>query len=437
MAAIISQQKIQASGTVVTDYFRPELICQVIDEDLGELGYVVIDRTVGTNPSGGGIRFAPGVTVTEIAQLARNMTLKFAFLNLPTGGAKAGITVSPPLDHEMRARVVTAFGKHLRTLLKRNVYFMGEDLGIDLNDLNLIQKTIGNAPYRFAEKKEDMGPTGLTVFESIKQCALSRGLKLCGATAVIEGLGRIGSEVALMLSGAGAKILAVSTAQGAIFDEKGLNVQRILEERKKYGDSFVTRSRDTRNIDLRDMLAIRTDILVPCARIWTINPGNARQVDAKIIVSGANGPVFPHSEKVLFERNILLMPDFVSSCGTILYSAMAARGFNDQTIKKFISTHFSDQIGLMLKMAVKKGISAPDYARSIAWRNFSRMDEMYSQKKPDHKKGCLVCKVRAKGPSGIWDKMKKELNQKIPSKAEQIRKNTYASFVSDTLNIID
>ncbi len=436
MATAILQQD-KAGVTPAVDYFRPELICQVIDEDLGELGYLVIDRTIGTNPSGGGIRFARGLTVTEIAQLARSMTLKFAFLNLPTGGAKAGITFPVPFDKQMRNRVITSFGKHLRILLKRNVYFMGEDLGTTLVDLNLIQQAIGNAPYQFPEKKEGIGPTGMTVFESVKQCALSRGLKLQGATAVIEGFGRIGSEAALLMAEAGVEIRAVSTAQGAILNEKGFNVSKLMGYRNKYGDFFVHRFPDAETISPQDLLTMKTDILVPCARTWTINSGNADKINAKIIVSGANGPVSPDSEQTLFENGVLLMPDFVSSCGTILYSAMAARGFDDSAIKNFIVTDFSRKIGMMLKKAGEKKMCAAKYARSIAWRNFNRMNEMYSRPLKAGKKECLLCKIKEKGASGIWNKITRELNREIPFKAEDMRRAAYERFADNAVGEID
>ena len=78
------------------DDIRPQLICEVQDEDLGRLGYLVIDRALG-NVAIGGIRQAPNVTVEEITYLARAMTLKCGFLRLWMGGAKAGITAPEPL----------------------------------------------------------------------------------------------------------------------------------------------------------------------------------------------------------------------------------------------------------------------------------------------------------------------------------------------------
>ena len=427
------QRKERPSGNSVTDYFHPELICHVTDEEFGELGCLVIDRTVGTNPSGGGIRFAPGVTTMEIAQLARSMTLKFAFLNLPTGGAKAGITFSGHLDDDTRKRVITAFGKHLRTLLKRNVYFMGEDLGINLADLNLIQRAIGNPPYRFEARKKDAGPTGMTVFESVKRCAAGCGLQLRGATAVIEGMGRIGSEIALLLAESGVKVLGVSTGQGAIFNENGFDTAKLVDCREQYGDYFVNEFDDGEEIPPHELITMKTDILVPCARTWTINPENAHKIRAGIIVSGANGPVSPDSEQTLFERGILLMPDFVSSCGTILHSAMASKGFGDEAIKKFITGEFSWKIGVLLEKAGQKKISPLSYAREIAWRNFERMDELYSGPVVQgNKENCLICKVRQRGASGIWDKIKREFKGRIPSAANRMRREAYEMFVNVT-----
>ena len=74
------------------DNSPPNLVITISDAELGEIGYLVIDRTVNGSASGG-IRFTPDVSIEELTSLAMAMTYKWAFINVPMGGAKAGISL--------------------------------------------------------------------------------------------------------------------------------------------------------------------------------------------------------------------------------------------------------------------------------------------------------------------------------------------------------
>lgn len=344
-----------------------------MDEEFGTLGYLVIDRTIGANACGGGIRLAPGLTVEEIAQLARVMTLKFGFLNFAIGGAKAGITVSPELIARHRQRVVAAFGRSLSILIKRKVYFMGEDLGTTLEDINIIQRVLGNPPY--ASNLESIRHTALTVFEVIKRTVAHRRQRFPALTAAIEGFGKVGSELATMLSGAGAKIVAVSTEVGAIHDPSGLDLHLMLSLRQQHGDSFVNHYPRAGRIEKPELLALPADLLIPCARTWTINSANAADVRARIIVPAANAPVTPAAEKVLGANGVLYMPDFVANSGAILASRMGSVGLGAEDVTRAVEEVFGDKVTRLLELADKRAVTPTELARAVAWRNFRRMDE--------------------------------------------------------------
>ena len=121
---------------------RPQLILNINDEELGLLGYLVIDRTINGVASGG-IRMTSDVTLDEVANLAREMTLKYGFLNIPCGGAKAGIIASSSLSIEKRRRILLSFGKSLSPLIMNGIYRTGTDMGTFPEDIYYIFKGAG------------------------------------------------------------------------------------------------------------------------------------------------------------------------------------------------------------------------------------------------------------------------------------------------------
>lgn len=415
--------------TITLDDLRPQLVCQVMDEEFGTLGYLVIDRTIGANACGGGIRLAPGLTVEEIAQLARVMTLKFSFLNFAIGGAKAGITVSPELIARHRQRVVAAFGRSLGILIKRKVYFMGEDLGTTLEDINVIQQVLGNPPY--ASNLESIRHTALTVFEVIKRTVAHRRLRFSALTAAIEGFGKVGSELAAMLAGAGAKIVAVSTEVGAIHDPAGLDVTRMLSLREQHGDGFVKHYPRAGKIEKPELLTLSVDLLIPCARTWTINSANATDVRAGIIVPAANAPVTPAAEKMLGANGVLYMPDFVANSGAILASRMGSFGLGAEDVTRAVEEVFGGKVTRVLELADKHAIMPAELARAVAWRNFQRMGERSRLVPGNAANGALH-----RGLRGIWRRARRGIV--FGSNAEHNRRRVpFAQFVQDFIGEID
>lgn len=358
---------------ITLDHFRPQLVCQVMDEKLGALGYLVIDRTVGASPCGGGIRLAPGLRVEEIAQLARVMTLKFGFLNFATGGAKAGITVPQALTGARRQEVMAAFGRSLGILIRKKVYFMGEDLGTTIEDINVIQQVLGNPPY--VSSTDSIRHTALTVFEVIKRTVAHRRLRFPSLTVAIEGFGKVGSELASMVSGPGAKIVAVSTEDGAIHNAAGLDVDRLVSLRQQHGNACVNHYADAERIGIAELPTLPVDLLIPCARTWTIHSGNAAQVRAGIIVPAANAPVTPAAEQRISANGVLYMPDFVANSGAVLGSRMEALGLGEDDVARAVEGVFGDKVTRLLELSDRRAIAPVELAVAIAWRNYHHLNE--------------------------------------------------------------
>ena len=153
----------------------PNLAITIADADLGEIGYLVIDRTVNGSASGG-IRFTPDVSIEELSSLAMAMTYKWAFINVPMGGAKAGIFAEPEKLGCERSELMTAFGLGMKSLVEKGVYFPGIDLGTTLEDLYAIMEGAGRPLV--GEQIDGSYATALTVFETIRQVVIFSGKEL-------------------------------------------------------------------------------------------------------------------------------------------------------------------------------------------------------------------------------------------------------------------
>lgn len=350
---------------------NPQLVLEVRDSQFGTVGYLVIDRTLG-NASLGGIRLAPGLTVDELAGLARAMTLKCSFLNTYIGGAKAGITAPQSLLATNRNEVLAAFGHGLEPILSNGIYYAGDDLGTSTADVNVVRQGAGLPAID--PPTDGAYFAAASVAETIKQSLQSRKITVPGATAAIEGFGKVGSNLAMLLARQAVHVVAVSTSEGAIYNPAGLDVRQLISLMKLHGDCLVHEYRDAERITLPDVLLLDVDVLVPCARPQAITSQNAGKVRSRLVIPGANISVTSQAERILFERDILYVPDFLTNGGAVLASSMVARGFRQADVTNVIEREFARKIAKVLEKARARGAMPTEVAEEIAWRNFRQME---------------------------------------------------------------
>lgn len=305
------------------DELGPEKILHVYDPDVGMKAVVVVDTTL-YGRAGGGTRMLPDITTEEITWLARAMTYKYAILNLPVGGAKAGIWADPGVQGPPREAIFRAFGRALKPLLEAGIG-VGADLGTRSEDFTIMREAAGFTPRirSLSEAEKDGEPienhvTGYGVVAAAKAACEFAGIDIRGATVAIEGFGKVGGGVARYMAEEGANIIAISMMHGTAYNEDGLDANKLLDERKESGDRAVQEYKDAQHIDRRAIYFLPVDILVPGARPYVINGSNVDRVQAKVISSGANIPVTDEAAGVLFQRGIHFVPDFISNAGAVL-----------------------------------------------------------------------------------------------------------------------
>jgi len=310
----------------------PEKTLHVYDPSVGMKGVVVVDTTSPQGWSGGGTRMLPDITTEEISWLARTMTYKLAYLDMPVGGAKAGIWADPGIQGAPREAILRAFGNAVKPLLTTGLG-LGADMGTNAKDVAIIYEGAGvpQISTRLAQQEKEGETledhaTGYGVVVAAQAACGFAGMELKGATVAIEGFGKVGGGVARYMAEAGAKVVAISTISGAIYNQGGLDTKKLLSVRKQSGDRTVEEYEDARRIDKEEIYFLPVDVLIPGARPYVIHKNNAMQIQAKVISSIANIPITDEAEEMLFQRGTYSVPDFICNAGGVVLGVVDALG---------------------------------------------------------------------------------------------------------------
>ena len=349
-----------------------QVVCTVV-QGSKVIGYVVIDSTVRGH-SIGGLRMLPDIDEQEMRLLAHTMTLKYGFLGLPHGGAKAGILCDPESPKEKRRQYLAAFGRAIAPLLINRIYVPGTDIGTDNEDIRYLLKVAGVETNRRELQGTQSGYyTALTVFVGAKEAARQLNTTISECTVAIEGFGSVGRSLGQLLATANARVVAISTSRGAIFNPKGLDIKRLIKLATEAGSQVIDLYTEAERMDRSALLELSVDMLCPCARHNSLNEDNIERVKARIISPGANNPITPEAERKLFKRGVLCLPDFVTNCGGVLGGTMEFASVPRARIESFIDHHIGARIDSLLSESASQRILPRDIAVPLALSRFGRM----------------------------------------------------------------
>ena len=283
-------------------------------------------------PYKGGVRFHPNVNLDEVKAMSIWMTIKCCVAGIPYGGGKGGITLDPRDYSEAELeRIARAYSEAISPLI-------GEKIDIPAPDVNTNGKIMSwmvdayenvvkkSAPGVFTGKPVEFGgslarteATGYGVNFAAVQALEKLGKDVKGATYAIQGFGNVGYHTGYYAHQSGAKVVAVSTVDVAIYNENGLDMEALFKEFQEKG--FITNEAGYgKEISNAELLALDVDVLAPCALENQLTSENAGKVRAKIVVEGANGPTTPEADAILRQNGVLVVPDILANCGGVVVS---------------------------------------------------------------------------------------------------------------------
>lgn len=272
-----------------------------------------------------GTRIRPNLTLDEIKALGLFMSIKHCCADIPAGGAKGGIQADPAsLTKNELERLVRAF---IRNLQPKGAWVdvPGADIGTGEQVMSWMldeyeQITGIHSPAAINDKPPILGgslggeeATGRGVFLTLLAAAKDIGLDLPKSSTVIQGFGQVGSALALLLHRQGYRITAVSDIFGGIYNESGMDIERLQEHVNETGK--VAGFPGTEPVANEALLELDCDILVPAAVQSVIHKDNGANIKARLIVEGANGPVTREADTILIQKGVTIVPDVVANSG--------------------------------------------------------------------------------------------------------------------------
>lgn len=321
-------QKITATKREVTVHFPVRM-------DDGSLrmftGYRVQHNDT-RGPFKGGIRYHPDTDLDEVRALAMWMTWKAAVVNIPFGGAKGGVQCNPkqmsPAELERLTRrftweLVPVLGPE-RDIPAPDVYTNPQVMAWIMDTYSILHGhtvpgIVTGKPLELGGSLGRFEATGKGVFLTASEAAKHLGISLNGARVAIQGAGNVGGVAARFFAAAGAKVVALSDSHGAVYNPAGLDVEQVLACKDQY-QCLIGQRLPAEEIGNAELLALDCDILAPCALECVITKDNASQVQARIVVEGANGPTTPEADEILNDRGVFLVPDILANAGGVTVS---------------------------------------------------------------------------------------------------------------------
>ncbi|MEK3887700.1 Glu/Leu/Phe/Val family dehydrogenase [Bacillus sp. FSL K6-3431] len=281
-------------------------------------------------PTKGGVRYHPEVTEEEVKAMSMWMSIKCGIVNLPYGGGKGGIICDPrtmsmgEVERLSRGyvRAISQFVGPTKDIPAPDVYTNSQIMAWMMDEYSRLRENdspgfITGKPIVLggSQGREKATAQGVTI--CIEEAAKKRGLNLKDARIVIQGFGNAGSFLSKFLYDAGAKIVGISDAYGALHDPDGLDIDYLLDRRDSFG-TVTTLFENT--ITNKELFELDCDIIVPAAVSNQITAENAPNIKASIVVEAANGPTTEEATKILTDRGILLVPDVLASAGGVTVS---------------------------------------------------------------------------------------------------------------------
>ena len=293
-------------------------------------------------PVKGGIRFSLHADQPEVEALAALMTYKCALVDIPFGGSKGALIIDPNSYNKFDLeRITRRFSQELikRDMINPSQNVPAPDMGTGeremawiadeyrrLNpvDINAFACVTGK-PINKHGIRGRTEATGRGVQYAIREFFRhKKDMKLAklegaleGKSIIVQGLGNVGYHAAKFLSEEdGAKVIGVIERDGAIYNKKGIDIEKLKKHILKTGNVKKYKGYISSEATL---LTENCDILIPAALEGVINKDNAKKIKAKLIVEAANGPITYEADQILNKEKVII-PDLYANAGGVTVS---------------------------------------------------------------------------------------------------------------------
>jgi glutamate dehydrogenase (NAD(P)+) len=352
------------------DDLGPAKVIHAHEPSVGLKAVLVIDN-VAKGPSIGGIRMAEDVSTPECLRLARAMTFKNAAAGLPHGGGKVVLYGDPKMPRDRKEQLIRALAQLLRG---EQEYIFAPDMGTDeecmawirdeVSRVVALPREIGGIPL------DEIGATGWGLSHAVDVALRYCDFKLDGARLVVQGFGAVGKHVTRFLTDKGAILVGVADSAGAIHNPGGLDVDALLA--LKDAGKSVSDYTDGTQLDRDEVVAIECDIWIPAARPDVVNEDNVDRLRSRLVVEGANIPFTHAAERILHEKGVLCVPDFIANAGGVICAAMEYHGSTQAAALQTIEEKLRRNTEMVLEASKDRQILPRQAAMEMAEERIRR-----------------------------------------------------------------
>ncbi len=352
------------------DDLGPAKVIHAYEPSVGLKAVLVIDN-VAKGPSIGGIRMAEDVSTAECIRLARAMTFKNAAAGLPHGGGKIVLYGDPKMPGERKQQLIRALAQLLRG---EQEYIFAPDMGTDEECMAWIRdevsrvvglpREIGGIPL------DEIGATGWGLSHVVDVALNYCDFRLEGARLVVQGFGAVGKHVTRFLTDKGATLVGVADSAGAIHNPGGLEVNALLA--LKTAGKSVSDYTDGTCLERDEVVDIECDIWIPAARPDVINEDNVHRLRTRLVVEGANIPFTQGAERILNEKGVMCVPDFIANAGGVICAAMEYHGSTQTAALQTIEEKLRRNTEMVLEASKDRHILPRQAAMEMAEERIRR-----------------------------------------------------------------
>jgi glutamate dehydrogenase (NAD(P)+) len=291
-----------------------------------------IQYNTARGPAKGGIRWHPDETVDTVRALAAWMTWKTSVVDIPLGGGKGGIICNPKeLSETEKERLARAYIRAIARSLgvtkdipAPDVYTTPQIMAWMMDEYETIvgekhPGVITGKPIPLGGSQGRGDATARGGIYVTQEAAIAYNIDLKGQAMAIQGFGNAGQHAARLGEQIlGLKLVAASDSKGGIYKASGIDVEALIEYKLKNGR--VNGFPKAEKISNEELLELGVAVLFPAALENIITGENAPRLQCKILCELANGPTTPEADDILFEKGIIVLPDFLANAGGVTVS---------------------------------------------------------------------------------------------------------------------
>ncbi len=290
-----------------------------------------VQHNINRGPAKGGIRYDTNVSLDEVRALAMWMTWKCAVVDIPFGGAKGGVICDPKhMSPGELERLTRRYATEISLLIGPSSDIPAPDVNTNPQVMAWIMDTysmhkgysvpavVTGKPLSIGGSEGRVEATATGVAAVVEMAAQEMKLPLRGARVAVQGFGNAGSIAAKLLHAKGCLIVAVSDTGGGIYDERGLDPDKVMRHKEEQGT--VVGYPGAQTVSISGVLEVPCDILIPAATENQLTAANAEKIQARLIAEAANGPTTLDADRVFFKRGVRVIPDILANAAGVTVS---------------------------------------------------------------------------------------------------------------------